>query len=218
MSVKSRKREEMGEIYRSILKMGAYVEEALGKALHALMKRNLPLAQDVVRDDHMIDRYRDQIEDLCAKRLANKGQDPESIREVIAIIKVASDLERIGDYARHLAKAISSVRESLLERVLPLLREMTETGIRMVNQALAALSELDSAKASAAAEEDHKMDSLYKDLKALLIKIMKEDPEFIEEAAKLLMLNRFLERLGDHVTNICEWVVYANHGSRVQLN
>ena len=217
--MEQRKRSEhMSDIYKLVLSMGTFVKEALEKALHALVNRNLQLAQQIIDSDDHIDEYRNTIEDACTKLIATKQPVASALRELIAIIKVAGDLERIGDHARHLATTIRAVRDPLLERVLPQLQRMTETGIQMVTQALSAFAEQNTERAALVAQEDDRMDEQCHTLQSTIVEIMKESPDNIEGGTQLLMLNRFLERLGDHVTNICEWIVYAQRGTHIALN
>ncbi|WP_052078927.1 phosphate signaling complex protein PhoU [Spirochaeta lutea] len=218
METRIRLNEQMAEVYQTVLKMGTFVEEALRKALNAVSNRNMNLAQQVIEHDIHIDSYQNAIEDMCTKIIATEQPVASDLRELVTLIKVVSDLERIGDHARHLAKSISSISEPILEQVLPKIKVMTEKGISMVHDALTALSTHDADLATTIAAMDDQIDELHTQLYEQIITIMQEDPRYIEEGTTLLFLNRFLERLGDHVTNICEWIVYAKRGTHIELN
>lgn len=209
---------DMKTLFNEILKMGAVVEVALRKAITALSERDHVLAKDVIEGDMRIDAMQLAIEDRCAILLATETPVAGALRKIITSIKIASDLERIGDHARHLAKALDSVDRSLLEATLPRIRDMAERGIGMVHDALTAFVEDDTDAAMAVAERDDVIDKLHRSLYDDIIARMKENPDLITAGANLIFTNRFLERLGDHVTNICEWVVYANRGTHVELN
>ncbi len=205
-------------LYNEILKMGAIVEVSLRKALSALSNRDQALAKEVIEGDARIDELQLQIEDRCAVLIATENPVAGALRKIITSIKIASDLERIGDHARHLARALDSVDRGLLDAMLPRIRDMAERGIGMVHDALTAFVDDDTDTAVSVAERDEKIDELHRSLYQEIIARMQEKPHLIASGTNLIFVNRFLERLGDHVTNICEWVVYANKGTHVELN
>jgi len=217
MEIRQKFNSQMAEVYQHILRMGALVEEALHKALTAVRNHDMELAERVVKDDEAIDNYQNRIEDLCTVIIATEQPVATDLRELVTTIKIVSDLERIGDHARHLAKSVTKVSEPLMARALPLIQEMTSHGISMVHQALTALSSRNTEQAKAVAAMDDDIDRMHKELYALIISIMKEHPDRIEEGTSLIYLNRFLERLGDHVSNICDWIVYARTGTHPEL-
>jgi len=218
MEIRQKFNDQMAEVYQHILRMGASVEEALRKALLALKTHDAVLAEEVIRNDISIDAYQSRIEDLCTIIIATEQPVATDLRELVTIIKIVSDMERIGDHARHLAKAVTSVREDLTSKVIDQIVEMAERGILMFHTVLSAFSLKDSSKAIEVAKMDGEIDALHKSLFKAIIKIMKDDPELIEEGTTLIYLGRFLERLGDHVTNMCEWIVYARTGRHTELN
>lgn len=217
MEIRQKFTDQMAEVYQHILRMGALVEEALHKALTAVRNHDGELAKQVIKDDVAIDEYQKRIEDLCTVIIATAQPVATDLRELVTIFKIVSDLERIGDHARHLAKSVTKVSEAVMVRVLPLIQEMTQNGISMVHQALTALSSRDSEKARTIAAMDAEIDRLHRSLYSTIIDIMKEHPDRIEEGTSLIYLNRFLERLGDHVSNICDWIVYARTGVHPEL-
>lgn len=210
--------EELGTVYQQVLKMGTFVEEALQKAINALVHRDNALAKAVIDNDLQIDNYQSQIEDICTKIIATEQPVASDLRNLVTVIKIVSDLERIGDHARHLARSLDSVEQDTMDALLPDIEGMTNIGIDMVHKSLTAFSTFDKALAQSVAKLDDQLDHQHKELYTKIIELMKEDPEKIEQGSTLLFLNRFLERLGDHVTNICEWIVYANTGSHTELN
>jgi phosphate transport system protein len=208
----------MDELYQKIMKMGSLVEEALKKALQALISRDNNLAFSVIENDSQIDNLQTEIENACTILIATEQPVAYDLRQIITIIKVAADLERIGDHARHLARALEKLEEAFLEKILNRLEEMTNLGIGMVHEALTSLSEQDTAKAKAVALKDSEVDKLHDTLFTEIIQIMEKDTKLVENGMHALFLNRFMERLGDHVTNICNWIVYAKEGSHIELN
>lgn len=218
METRQKFNEQMREVYQNVLRMGAAVEEALCKSLQAMKDHDLALAEQVIRGDVAIDAWQSRIEDLCIIILATEQPVARDLRELVTIIKIVADLERVGDHARHFAKAVKNVREAVMAKVIDRVAVMAEKDIHMFHTALSAISEKDPAKAREVAMLDSEIDALHKDLFQHILALMKSNPDEIEEATTLLNLNRFLERLGDHVTNICEWIVYARTGEHAVLN
>ncbi len=218
METRQRFSHQMADVYQVLLRMGALVEEALYKALTAAKLHDKELADEVINKDYLINECQYQIEDKCTLIIATEQPVASDLRELITLIKIVSDLERIGDHARHLAKIVHSVRESLLLKFLPNIIEMTEHGIQMVHLSLNALVNKDSQQATVVAKMDAHLDHMHEQCFLKIVAVMKESPEQVEEGTSLIFLNRFLERLGDHVTNICEWIVYARTGKHTELN
>ena len=217
MEIRQKFNDQMADVYQHILRMGALVEEALHKALTAVRNHDSNLATQVIAEDIAIDDYQKRIEDICTVIIATAQPVATDLRELVTIFKIVSDLERIGDHARHLAKSVTKVSEPVMARVLPQIQEMTERGISMVHQALTALSSRDSDKALSIAAMDSEIDRLHRALYSTILDIMKEHPDRIEDGTSLMYLNRFLERPGDHVGNICDWIVYARTGQHPEL-
>ncbi len=205
-------------IHQEILRMGVLVEESLRKALTAVKTQNRELAAGVIESDARIDKMQLEIEERCTVAIATEQPVATDLREIMVAIKIASDLERIGDHARHLARAVDRVSPELMNESFPIIESMAELGISMVHDSLDAYVDLDAERARSVASRDEQIDALHHDLYARIIGTMKESPELVDQGTSLVFLNRFLERLGDHVTNICEWIVYARTGKHPELN
>jgi phosphate transport system protein len=210
--------EDLKALYQNILKMGTLVEEALRKALTALSTGDVTLANQVIENDLTIDQLQIKIEDRCTTIIATEQPVASDLREIITSIKIATHLERIGDHARHLAKAVSTILDDQLLQTIPEIEKMTEIGISMVHDSVSAFVEQDTEKAVEVAKRDDLVDSLHGHLYKEILTIMEKNPEKLDEGVNLLFLNRFLERLGDHVTNMCEWVIFAKKGTHIELN
>ena len=209
---------QMGELNQSILRMGALVEEALNKALEALRNEDSNLAAKVVEEDKVIDQLHLEIEDAATQIIALEQPVATDLREIMTVAKIAGDLERIGDHARHIAKAVDRLPSDLIVAALPGIDTMAQMGIGMVHDALSAFVAQDPEAAGAVAARDDLVDDAHRAMYANVIAIMRDKPEWLEHGVSLMFLNRYLERLGDHVTNICEWVVFAKTGVHVELN
>ncbi len=209
---------EIEKLSNLILRMSAHVETALGKALSALSARDGRLADSVIAGDEMIDDLQIRVEDLAARIIATEQPVATDLREVITAIKIASHLERIGDHARHLARAVKEIPPDVLTRSTGRIREMTAFGIAMVHDAITAFSEHSVEVARNVASRDEELDRIHREAYEEIIQAMREQPEHMEHLVGLMFLNRFLERLGDHVTSMCEWIVYAANGTHESLN
>lgn len=203
---------------QNILRMGARVDTALRKTLAALELHDYDLAAEVIREDSTIDAFQATIEDQCTRIISTAHPDPADLRQLLVGIKISSSLERIGDHARHLARRARVVTDPLFVEALPLVRRMAQIDTDMLHDSLTAYVQRDAGAARAIAARDDEIDALNNQLYRLLIGIMQEHPETIEKGIELMMVNRFLERLGDHVTNICEWIVFATRNEHVELN
>jgi phosphate transport system protein len=204
-------------MYQDVLKLGALVESALKKSVTALAARDYELAEDVIQEDRKIDELQVHIEDHCTELLATQQPVASDLREILTTIRIVDDLERMGDHARHLAKAVGDISDETFSRVMPSIEEMAGKGIAMMHDALTAFVDQNAEQAVSVAERDAAIDRMQKALYGELIEIVREHPEKAEKAMNLMFLVRFLERLGDHVRSICEWVVYAKRGEHVAL-
>lgn len=209
---------QLGDLYQLILKMGALVEDALNKSIEALKNDDEELAKSVIDGDDLIDAIHMQVEDQSTQIIALEQPVATDLRELITATKIGADLERIGDHARHIARVVKSLPTALLSASLPNIEKMASIGISMVHDALTAYVDQDADKARSVALRDDEIDDAHKRLYQDLVEIMRNQPEWIEYGVKLMFLNRYLERLGDHVTNICEWVIFAKTGDHVELN
>lgn len=218
MEPRTRLNEELKDLKERILKMGALVEKALRKAVKALSTDDRTLAEEVIAGDQEVDRAHHDIEDFATRVIALEQPVATDLRELISATKLASGLERIGDHARHIARLSGRMPQPVLAAALPSIQSMAETGIRMVHDALLAFVDEDVGSAQRVADRDDEIDAEHKRLYQILVDMMTEHPEWIDHGVDLMFLNRFLERLGDHVTNMCEWVIFARTGIHEELN
>ena len=217
MENRSKLNEELEAIYQQVLKMGSFVEESLQKAITSLINQDRDLARRVIEDDAHIDAYQEQIEVACTKIIALEQPVAGDLRTLVTVIKIVSNLERIGDHARHLARSLSTVDRSTMDYLLHDIEQMTKRGIEMLHQFLTAFSQSDAALAESVAKMDLELDKQHRLLYDKIIGMMKNDPALVEQGSSLLIINRFLERLGDHVIAMCEWIIYADTGSHREL-
>ena len=208
----------LNRLRHDILAMAARVEEDLGKACTALRNNDAELIQEVKAGDAVVNAMQLTIEDETATLIATQQPVARDLRELVTIFKISSNLERMGDHTVHLAKAASKLAGGPSFRSLEHLETMAETGREMIRAAISAYLDQDVDAARRAAALDDKIDGEHKALTEETLALMKEKPELIKNAVRILNTSSFLERLGDHVTNICESIIYMVESKHEELN
>jgi len=212
--------EELNRLRHDILAMATRVEEDLGKALSALRNNDAELAKEVRASDAVVNAMQLKIEDEAAIVIATQQPVARDLRELVTIFKLTSNIERIGDHSVHLAKAAIrlSKRDAAPFRAQEHLERMAETGQEMIRAAVSAYLAQDSQAARNAAALDDKIDREHKALTEEILNLMKEHPSLVKKAVKIIHTSAQLERLGDHITNICEAIIYMVEGRHEELN
>jgi len=195
-----------------VSEMGGLVEVAIGESMDALIKGSHSLADAVIARDKRIDALEQQIDQLTVRTIALRAPMADDLREIIASLKISGMLERIGDYAKNIAKRANGIKERAQFEPLTLLPAMAEIAGEMVREVLTAYAARDATLAVAVIERDAKVDAFYDSIFRNLVSHMMESPATISSAAELLFVARSLERIGDHATNIAEMVYFAATG------
>lgn len=205
-------------LQQDLLRMGAYVEEAIHDAAQALVKQDVALADKVVNGDDLIDRMQLELEDRCMKLIATQQPMAKDLRKIGAAWRITVELERMADIAVDIAKAVRRIAGQPYIKPLIDIPRMAELCQKMVKDGLDAYVREDQELAVRMSEVDHQVDALYKQIFRELLTFMLEDPRTIAQATHLMFIARYLERFGDHATNIGESVVYLVSGERKDLN
>ena len=204
--------DEIGELRGHIAEMGGRAEAAITSAMQALVKRDLDLARKVITEDKAIDRLETEVEKLAVKIIALRAPMADDLREVIAALKIAAVLERIGDYAKNIAKRAGALEGRRKIEPISLLPSMAKVATEMVGDALNAFAARDPSLAVEVNERDKVVDDFYNSIFRTLVTYMVEYPPSISDAAHLLFVAKNLERVGDHATNVAEMVYFAATG------
>ena len=210
--------EELARLNHDVLAMGTRVEEALRKAVEALKSQNVELAKEVKASDELVNALQLKIEDQAAVLLATQQPVARDLRELVTVFKVTDNLERAGDHAVHLAKAAIKLAGEPPFRQIETLARMAEIEYGMIRGAVDAYLNHDADKARRIAAMDDEVDVAHKSVVKEALELMREKPDTVERANKIIATSGFLERLGDHMTNVCEAVVFMVEGSHVELN
>jgi phosphate transport system protein len=207
--------DELDRLRGSIAQMGGLAEAAIADAMRALIGRDVEGANRVIEADARIDALEAEIEKAAVQIIALRAPMADDLREVIAALKIASVVERIGDYAKNIAKRVHIIEPSSKIEPLSLLPEMARIAGEMVHNVLDAFAARDAAKAVAVCERDRALDDFYNSIFRTLLTFMMENPHNITAATHLLFIAKNIERIGDHATNVAEMVYFAATGSHI---
>ena len=210
--------EEMNRLHHDILAMGTRVEEDLRKALEALKTGDLSLVVEVKASDEVVNAMQMKIEDQTAKLIATQQPVARDLRELVTVFKLTDNLERIGDHAVHLAKAAKRLAKDPYPRPLDRLQKMASIGSSMIQDVVTAYLNHDDELARKTAARDDEIDAEHKAFVGEVLAYLMENPDKAQQATRLIATSSFIERLGDHVTNLCEAVVFMTSGVHVELN
>ena len=207
--------EELDRMNNAVLEMGGLVERQLAASIDSLVRRDDDRASQVIIDDRRVDALEAEIDQLAMRILALRQPVAVDLRTIIASLKIASDLERMGDYAANVAKrtiALDAIDPMRLTRAIS---RMAGTVQGMIKEVLDAFRDGDVERAMAVWRRDEEVDESYNSLFRELLTYMMEDPRRITPCAHLLFVAKNIERIGDHATNIAEIINYAVTGTPV---
>jgi len=207
--------DELDQLRGSIAQMGGLAEAAIAEAMRALVQRDLDGATKVVENDKKIDALEIEVERAAVQIMALRAPMADDLREVVAALKIAGVVERIGDYAKNIAKRVSAMGGAGNIQPLSLLPEMARIAGEMVGNVLNAFAARDADGAIAVCERDETLDGFYNSIFRTLLTYMMENPNNITQATHLLFIAKNLERIGDHATNVAEMVYFAATGQQM---
>ena len=204
--------EDITRLRGLIGEMGGLAEVAIEEALASLVAGDTKRAEKVVKADKKLDDLESQVDKLAIRVIALRAPMADDLREVIAALKIAGVLERIGDYSKNIAKRVGMIEGRDRFEPLTLLPAMGEVASEMVHDVLTAYAARDPGLAREVIATDDKVDAFYNSIFRNLVSYMVENPATISSAAQLLFVARNLERIGDHATNVAEMVHFAATG------
>ncbi|MCR5212892.1 MAG: phosphate signaling complex protein PhoU [Eubacterium sp.] len=205
--------EQLHSLNKEMVIMSNMIQKAIHEAIEALFTQNIEKAKQIMEGDDQIDQEEKKIENICFHLIVQQQPVASDLRIITAAMKMVTDMERIGDHAADISELTILLAEcNNLLNVENIKKMAAETTDMLIN-AVEAYVEHDISKAREVIEHDDKVDELFIKVKSDLIDVMQEQTDYEEYAADLLMINKYLERVGDHATNIAEWVIFAydNH-------
>ena len=204
--------EDITRLRGLIAEMGGLAELSIQEALEAMIKGDEALAKKVVKRDKKIDALESEVDKLAIRVIALRAPMADDLREVIAALKIAGVVERIGDYSKNIAKRVGEIETRSRFEPLTLLPAMGEIAAEMVHDVLTAYAARDPALAKEVIATDDKVDAFYNSIFRNVVSYMVENPATISSAAQILFVARNIERIGDHATNVAEMVHFAATG------
>ncbi len=204
---------ELDNLNSDMIAMGALCENAISEAMKSLFTADKTAAQRTIQEDREIDRKEKDIEALCLRLLLQQQPVARDLRVISSALKMITDMERIGDQAADIAELIRHMHLTPVSRQNKHLSKMAEATKKMVTESIDAFVKKDAALATKVLADDDLVDSLFLKLRHDIIEMIAADPGCGEEAVDVLMIAKYLERIGDHATNIAEWVLFSITGT-----
>ena len=214
--MRSRFDEQLALLNKELIEMGALCEEVIELASSALTGGDVQLAGKVKPLGSEIDQKEREIESLCLKLLLQQQPVARDLRQISAALKMITDMERIGDQAEDIAEIIVFLRGRTAEEHIQI-REMAKAAMKMVTDSVDAYVRRDMALAESVIAYDDIVDNCFDRMKTTLIEMIARNPADGEYALDLLMIAKYFERIGDHATNIAEWVIFSVTGAHESL-
>lgn len=207
--------EQLALMKNELIQMGALCEEAISLAAKALSDGDRSLAEKVAPTDAEIDQMERDIETLCLKLLLQQQPVARDLRQISAALKIITDMERIGDQASDIAEIIlTMLAEGYVPEDVGHIQEMATETIKMVTKSVDSYVQQDTVQAGLVVAHDDIIDEYFNRVRKVLIQKIAADPDQGERALDLLMIDKYLERIGDHAVNIAEWVIFSVTGSK----
>lgn len=201
--------EQLHLLNQEMMQMGSMIEDSIQKAIDALIDQNVELAKKIMDNDTQIDHEQKKIENLCFNLLMQQQPVAKDLRVISAAMKMVTDMERIGDHAADISEMTILMSKTKYIPNLEHINRMASETVQMLIRSIEAYVEKDMKKAVEVIASDDVVDDLFDKNKAELIEQIQREPQSAESAADMLMVAKYFERIGDHATNIAEWVIFA---------
>ena len=208
---------QLNKLNDELIEMGSMIEKAIEHTIKALVTQDIDLAKYVIDSDEQINRQERDIESLCLKLLLQQQPVARDLRQISSALKMITDMERIGDHASDISEIIVTLlkrEESYIKHLDHIQSMAKETSVMLVGSVYAFVNR-NQLQAAAVIEKDDVVDDLFRKVQSELVQLIHEDPNCGEQATDLLMIAKYFERIGDHATNISEWVIFSLTGEHV---
>ena len=201
-----------------LAEMGSLVEKQLYNSIEAFKNKDMVLAKKVIENDDEVDELNKKIEEQCLKFMAMESPVATDLRKIFTTSKIVTDLERMADYAVDICKVAQRVELDILGEECEPVWQMVDILRKMIKRSLEAFVTGNVKEAYEICKMDDEVDILYRGLFNDILKNMAKNETIINKGAQILFASKYLERVGDHVTNICEWIIFSSKGDYVDLN
>lgn len=209
---------QLGTLNDELIEMGSMIEKSIETAIKALVNQDVDLARNAIEADEEIDRQERIIEDLCLKLLLQQQPVAKDLRLISSALKMITDMERIGDHASDISEITIALADQPYIKKLEHIQQMAKETMIMLVGSIEAFVDKNLEKANEVIKRDDVVDDLFDKVKKELIQMIHENADKGEQAADLLMVAKYMERIGDHATNISEWVIFSITGEHKSMN
>ena len=201
--------EQLKQLHIDLLDMAYLIQDAIQNAMIYFFEADINGAKKIIKNDENVNHYQKKIENICFNLLIQQQPVAKDLRTITAALKMVNDMERIGDHASDISELVIDMKDCPILFNVDRFKEMYSNVVSMLIQSINAYVNKDIQMAKECIKEDDEIDLLFDKNKEDLIQLIHENPEKGRAAVDLLMVNKYLERIGDHVTNIAEWVIYS---------
>ena len=205
--------EQLEQLNNSLIEMAEIVKSAIADANKALIEQDVELAEKIIASDDEIDDKEKEIESLCLKLILQQQPVARDLRLVSAVLKIITDLERIGDHATDISELTILLAGRQHIKKLEHIPQMAAATMKMVTDSIDAFVKSDLELAQAVIAHDEEVDNLFEMVKKDLIELIKDSTDNSDQAIDLIMIAKYFERIGDHATNVAEWIVFSITGT-----
>ena len=209
---------QLSTLNDELIEMGSMIEKSIETAIKALVNQDVDLARHAIEADEEIDRQERIIEDLCLKLLLQQQPVAKDLRLISSAFNMLTDMERIGDHASDISEITIALADQPYIKKLEHIQQMAKETMIMLVGSIEAFVDKDLEKANEVIKRDDVVDDLFDKVKKELIQMIHENADKGEQAADLLMVAKYMERIGDHATNISEWVIFSITGEHKSMN
>ena len=209
---------QLSTLNDELIEMGSMIEKSIETAIKALVNQDVDLARHAIEADEEIDRQERIIEDLCLKLLLQQQPVAKDLRLISSALKMITDMERIGDHASDISEITIALADQPYIKKLEHIQQMAKETMIMLVGSIEAFVDKDLEKANEVIKRDDVVDDLFDKVKKESIQMIHENADKGEQAADLLMVAKYMERIGDHATNISEWVIFSITGEHKSMN
>ena len=215
MAIRNRFEEQLAILNNSLIEMGKLVERRIQLATKALIEQDTNITREIISSDIEVDDREKDIENQCMRLIMQQQPVARDLRAITAILKIITDLERIGDHAVDISEITEFMAGKEYIKKLEHIPQMAEATIKMLSESIDAFVRRDDALAYEVIAYDDVVDDLFMEVKRELIALIKKDVSNGDQALDLLMVAKYFERIGDHATNVAEWVIFSDTGIRL---
>ncbi|MCA0986043.1 phosphate signaling complex protein PhoU [Guptibacillus algicola] len=218
MVVRENFQEQLDEIKAQLLELGSLAQLAVDDSIKALKNQDVEKALEIIDNDHKINELEEEINEKVIWLIAKEQPLASDLRRLISALKISTDVERVGDLAVNIAKSIIRIGDKPFVKPIEEIPALAEKANNMLREVLSSFYEEDVNQAKDVADADDEIDNMYGRLVKELLELMTKYPDSISQIQQLAFICRYIERIGDHCTNISESVIYVVKGKRYDLN